>query len=419
MGRSRNHLAVAAYIALLTFLTYTSVYAFRKPFTVSRFEGYQLMGLPLQTILIISQVIGYMLSKFAGIRVISALKRQRRWKAAAVLIGTSWFALLLFAVLPYVFGPLLFMVNGFCLGFMWGIVFSYAEGRRATDMIGSVLAVSFIFAGGFTRSVAKYLIQDLHVSVFWAPFVTGLIFVVPLIILFYFLENAPDPDTIDIEERVERVSMSKEDRAAVFRQYSIGLIAIAAGYGLLTVIRDIRDNYMGNMWRELGFADSAAIFTTSETRITLIILGVMALLILIRNNMLAFRVIHGIIMIGFLLAGLSSLLFLTGNLSGLLWMQLVGLGLYMAYIPYNAIFFDRMIAVFRIKGNVGFLIYFIDAFGYLGTVCVMLVKESISLDVQWSTFYANMVVVVGFLGLAGTIFSLVYFIRKFKTIHQQ
>jgi hypothetical protein len=123
-------------------------------------------------------------------------------------------------------------------------------------------------------------------------------------------------------------------------------------------------------------------------------------------------------MIGFLLAGLSSLLFLTGNLSGLLWMQLVGLGLYMAYIPYNAIFFDRMIAVFRIRGNVGFLIYFIDAFGYLGTVCVMLVKESISLDMQWSSFYANMVVVVGFFGLAGTIFSLGYFIRKFQSVNQ-
>ena len=418
MGRRRNHVAVAAYIALLTFLTYTSVYAFRKPFTVARFQDFQLMGLPLQTVLIISQVVGYMLSKFAGIRIISALKRQRRWKAAALLIGTAWLALFLFAVLPYVLAPLLFMINGFCLGFMWGIVFSYAEGRRATDMIGSVLAVSFIFAGGFTRSVAKLLIIDLHVSEFWAPFLTGLIFVVPLIGLFYFLEKAPGPDVLDIEERVERVSMSKEDRAAVFNQYRGGLIMIAVGYGLLTIIRDIRDNYMGNMWRELGFADSASIFTTSETRITLIVLGVMALLILIRNNMLAFRVIHGIIMIGFLLAGLSSLLFLTGNLSGILWMQLVGLGLYMAYIPYNAIFFDRMIAVFRIKGNVGFLIYFIDAFGYLGTVCVMLVKESISLDMQWSSFYANMVVVVGFFGLAGTIFSLGYFIRKFQSVNQ-
>lgn len=74
MGKRRNHVAVAAYIALLTFLTYTSVYAFRKPFTVARFQDFQLMGLPLQTVLIISQVVGYMLSKFAGIRIISTLK---------------------------------------------------------------------------------------------------------------------------------------------------------------------------------------------------------------------------------------------------------------------------------------------------------------------------------------------------------
>jgi hypothetical protein len=48
----------------------------------------------------------------------------------------------------------------------------------------------------------------------------------------------------------------------------------------------------------------------------------------------------------------------------------------------------------------------------------MLVKESISLDVQWSSFYANMVVVVGFFGLAGTIFSLGYFIRKFQSVNR-
>ncbi len=38
-------------------------------------------------------------------------------------------------------------------------------------------------------------------------------------------------------------------------------------------------------------------------------------------------------------------------------MILVGLGLYTGYIPYNAIFFERLIAVFRMSGNVGFLIY--------------------------------------------------------------
>ena len=268
----------ALYISTLIFLTYTSVFAFRKPFSVAGFEGRSMLGLPYQTLLIISQVIGYMLSKFVGIRFISALRRTGRWRTSAILIGGSWLALLLFALMPAWMGPLLFMINGFCLGFMWGIVFSYVEGRRATDLIGSVLAVSFIFAGGFTRSVGKYLMLHLGVSEFWMPFLTGGVFAVPLIILFYLLEKAPLPDAEDRQERMERVSMNAGDRSGIFSEYRTGLVIIAVSYGLLTVMRDLRDNYMGNMWRELGYEHSASIFTSSESRISLLILAMMAML---------------------------------------------------------------------------------------------------------------------------------------------
>lgn len=403
------------YIAVLTFFTYTSVYAFRKPFTVAGFTGISYLGLSYQTLLIISQVIGYMLSKFAGIRIISSLKRTGRWRSSAVLIGAAWFSLFLFAVLPKWLGPLFFMINGFSLGFMWGIVFSYAEGRRTTDMIGSVLAVSFIFAGGFTRSVATFLMEEFGVSAYWMPFMTGLVFIVPLIFFFYLLEKAPPPGEADIIERVERVSMTGADRREVFLRFKTGLITIAIGYALLTVIRDIRDNYMGNIWRELGYEKVAGIFTRSETRISLIVLLIMGMLVLVRRNFQAFMIVHGVIIGGFLMAGISSALFLAGKLDGGIWMQVVGLGLYMAYIPYNAIFFDRMIATFRIKGNVGFLMYFIDAFGYLGTVIIMLCKELMNIEVRWSTFYSEIVVVFAIVGLAGTCYSLVYFSRKYQS----
>ncbi len=56
-------------------------------------------------------------------------------------------------------------------------------------------------------------------------------------------------------------------------------------------------------------------------------------------------------------------------------MTLVGLGLYMVYIPFNAIFFDRLISTFKYASNVGFLIYIADAFGYVGSIGVLLSKE--------------------------------------------
>jgi hypothetical protein len=179
----------ALYAALIAFLTYASVYAYRKPFTVASFGELEYWGIRYQTLLIIFQVIGYMLSKFYGIKFISELKRMGRWKTSVVLIGIAWLSLLLFAVLPPLAGLFCFLVNGFVLGFMWGIIFSYVEGRQATDFIGSAMAVSFIFAGGFTRSVAKWLLVEWKVPEQWMPFCTGLIFAAPLALFIYLLEK--------------------------------------------------------------------------------------------------------------------------------------------------------------------------------------------------------------------------------------
>src|SRR5258706_2591219 len=182
-----RQLFVPVYAAAVAFLAYASVYAYRKPFTVATFEGIKYWGISYQTLLIISQVIGYMLSKFYGIKFISELKRFGRWKTIGMLMSIAWGALLCFAVTPAPYGMIFLFINGFPLGFLWGIVFSYVEGRRATDFIGSAMAISFIFAGGFTRSVAKWLMVEWGVTEQWMPFITGFAVAVPLAILIYLL----------------------------------------------------------------------------------------------------------------------------------------------------------------------------------------------------------------------------------------
>ena len=129
--------------------------------------------------------------------------------------------------------------------------------------------------------------------------------------------------------------------------------------------------------------------------------------------MRAFRLAHVVVITGFLLAGISSALFLMGLMSGLLWMQLVGLGLYMGYIPFNCIFFERLIASFKIAGNVGFLIYMVDAWGYMGSSAVMLSKEIFQIKLTWSQFYPACTVIFSVTGLVGTMFSLMYFNKKY------
>jgi MFS family permease len=409
-----KRIVVALCAALVAFLAYSSVYAYRKPFTVATFDGIKFRGVSYQTLLIISQVIGYMGSKFFGIKFIAELKITGRFRTSVILTGAAWLSLLLFALVPAPYGMLCFFVNGFMLGFMWGIIFSYVEGRRATDFIGAVMAISFIFAGGFTRSVAKWLMIEWNISETWMPFLTGLLFAFPLLFFLWLLEKIPGPDENDIKERTIRLPMDKASREKFLKTFGSGLIIVTATYLFLTVMRDVRDNYMANIWNELGYGNNYSIFTKTETNTSLIILLIMAFLVLIRKNIRALSIAHYVIGAGFIIAGISSFLFIMGEMNGGLWMQLTGLGLYMGYIPFNCIFFERLIASFRVAGNVGFLIYFADAFGYFGSVAVMLSKEFMQLKLNWSQFYSYGVVTGSLLGLAGTIFSLFYFQKKYS-----
>src|SRR6478609_7384158 len=86
--RKNQHVAIRA--ALITFLTYTMVYGFRKGFTVCSFEGMQFLGINYKVWLVISQVLGYASSKFYGIRFISELKKTGRGKIILLLVGISW-----------------------------------------------------------------------------------------------------------------------------------------------------------------------------------------------------------------------------------------------------------------------------------------------------------------------------------------
>lgn len=407
---------LAAYTCVVAFLTYASVFAYRKAFTVATFEGMSIGPFTYQTSLIISQVMGYMLSKFYGIYFISSMRRTRRWVFVAAMVGVSWACHLVFALTPDWVGLACFFVNGFMLGFLWGVVFSYVEGRRTTDLTGSVMAVSFIFAGGFSRSVGKWLMVEHGVAEKWMPFWTGAVFALPLALFLYLMEQIPPPDAADEAERTRRVPMAATDRRALMRSLGTGIVLVTVTYVFLTVLRDIRDNYMANMWAELGYADNYGIFTRTESITSVVVLAMMATLVLVRRNIVALRLVHYAIMAGFAIGGGASALFLAGRLDGALWMQLTGLGLYMAYIPFNSIFFERLIATFRMAANVGFLIYLTDAFGYLGSVSLMVAKETLRFGIAWSTYYAWGVSAFALVGLVSMGSSWGWFSARYRRL---
>ena len=137
--QNQHQVVFSLYTTLVAFSTYACMYAFRKPFTVAAFEGVNLWGLELKTVFIISQIFGYTLSKFMGIKVVSEMTPQKRARTILFLIGLAEIALLLFWLSPLPYKVLFIFFNGLPLGMVWGLVFAYLEGRKNTELLGAGL----------------------------------------------------------------------------------------------------------------------------------------------------------------------------------------------------------------------------------------------------------------------------------------
>ena len=407
---------IAVYAAVCSFGVYFCMYAFRKPFTAAGFEGIKFLAIDYKVWLVTAQVIGYMLSKFYGIRFIAAMKAANRASTIVKLILLSWIALLFFGWMPVPYNIIFLFMNGLPLGMVWGLVFGFLEGRRATEFMGAVLCTSFIFSSGVVKTVGKSVVLYWHVSEMWMPFVTGAMFVLPMILFTWLLNHIPAPTEKDIQLRSIRKPMTKEERASFIKTFLPGIIIIVTTYMLLTILRDFRDNFANEIYAEMGYANNASIFTITETYVSLIVLLCMSLLILVKNNMKAFLINHYIIIGGYVVALVSTLLFINQMLSPVIWMTMVGTGLYLSYVPFNALYFERMIASYRIKANVGFIMYISDAFGYLGSVMILFAKEFIGIQLSWTNFFTDIVIVISCIGIVGTYAASVYFRKKYFNI---
>jgi hypothetical protein len=294
------------------------------------------------------------------------------------------------------------------------LVFGYLEGRRATELLGAVLATSFIFASGFTQSAGKFILLHWNVSEWWMPWLTGLVFFVPLIIFTWLLDKTPPPAFIDKKERTERLPMCRKQRKRFIRTFFPGLLMLIIAYVLLTIIRDYRSNFAANIWNELGFGNDAGVFTRSELPASMVVLVLMSLLVFIRNNMTALLVNHLLIIVGFGTAGITTLLFMNGSLPPFWWMTFTGVGLYMGYVPFNCMLFERLIASFKYVSNAGFIIYVADSFGYLGSDLILIIKNFSGLQISWSYFFCWLVLSVSATGILLVTLSAFYFKRKYN-----
>lgn len=411
---ARSGLFFSIYAISAGFITYFSMYGFRKPFSVGRFdltlspwEGFEVDA---KILFVLSQVIGYTISKFLGIKFVSEALHTRRSQMILLFIGIAQTGLIAFAILPPPWKPLGLLLNGLPLGMIWGLVFSFLEGRHNTEILAAGLSTSYIVASGFVKSTGKWVLLQ-GVSEYWMPVVTGAIYLIPLLIGLWMLNRLPEPDARDVALRTQRQPMPAQARAQFFRRYAPGLLALTLFYMLLTAYRDIRDNFSRELWDEMGYADASHVFTSSEVPIALIVLVALGSIMLIRSNRKAVAAVHGLLLGGSLLIAGATWAFQMQWISPMVWMISVGLGLYLGYVPFGSVIFDRIIAETRFVGTAAFMIYVTDAFGYLGSVSIMIYKNFAHIEQSWLDFFVNFSYITGLACAIGFGFSMFYFSR--------
>lgn len=404
--------AVFAFFAVATaFTTYFCMYAFRKPFAAATYEGQMALGLTLKDAVVISQLIGYALSKFIGIKFNSEMPAKRRAMALIGLIVMAEIALVFFAILPPHGKMVAIFFNGLPLGAVWGLVFSFLEGRRISEILGAGLSCSYIVASGWVKTIGKWLITEHGVAETWMPALTGLLFLPLFLLTVWGLSVLPAPSEEDIAARTDRRPMYKDERRSFVKKYFFGLAVLVLVYLFLTAYRDFRDNFMAELWIELGVTEATA-FAEVEMYVAFAVMGALSLLYMVRSNYLGLVFTYFIMGAGTVCIGAGTLLFDMGMIDGFNWMLLCGLGLYLAYVPYGCVLFDRMIAALGVTATAVFLIYVADAFAYGGSVGAVIYKTVGQPELSVLEYFRYFSYVTCIASVAGFVVSGAYFARR-------
>ena len=425
-----------------SFSTYFCMYAFRKPFAAATFEGQQFMSsaVELKTAIVISQILGYALSKYLGIKFCSEITQRRRGIMLIGLIFAAQLSLVAYGFMPGNLKVLAIFFNGLPLGMVWGLVVWYLEGRRSSELLLAGLSCSFIVSSGIVKDFGRAMMagdiagwwqsvpvvggviapQLTSVSEGWMPAVVGLHFFPLFLIAVWMLNQLPTPSVEDVQARSERTTMDGARRINFVREFFGALTLLCVAYLFLTAYRDFRDNYQVEILGDLGYPyeDNKAIITKAETFVAFGVIACLALLNLIKNNRWGLIGAYGVMIGGVLLLGGSTLALEIGLINGFWWVTLTGLGSYLAYVPYGSVLFDRLMATTKVVGTAVFAIYLADAIGYTGSVGVQLYKDLAHGEMSRLAFFKGYTWFMAGLGVFCLVSSCFLIVRKVDRMNQ-
>ncbi|MEK6246611.1 MAG: DUF5690 family protein, partial [Planctomycetales bacterium] len=211
--------------------------------------------------LVISQIIGYALSKYIGIKVCSEIKREKRALMLVTMIFIALVSLVFYGLVNDQWKFVAIFFSGLPLGMVWGLVVWYLEGRTVSEILLAGLSCSFILASGVVKDVGRYLMAqdyslmgwEFQLSEGWMPAATGAVFLIPFLLSVWLLNQIPRPSQEDELARTHREPMDGTQRLAFVKSFFWGLLMLSVAYFFLTAYRDYRDNYQVELFNALDY----------------------------------------------------------------------------------------------------------------------------------------------------------------------
>ncbi len=151
------------------------------------------------------------------------------------------------------------------------------------------------------------------------------------------------------------------------------LITIA--YGAANMFQGYRNYYAIHLWEELypnGF--SPWIYTEAELISGVIALSMYAGIFFIKRERWAFYAVIGLMLFGCLWMFIPTICYrYSGKYSGVAWNYLVGVGIYLAYVPPGAIIYDKFMSVINANVTAVYPIYITGTFGSICSLVILII----------------------------------------------
>ena len=168
---------IAVYAAFCSFLSYFSVYGFRKPWTSSTWKDQEtLFGFTDPKLFLDwAQILGYVIGKFMGIFIVPSVPKHLRFLfllSLPLISLTFWLSLALLHNISTWFVFISFFFSAMPLAMAWSLLYLFLEGRNNPDFLGAVLSASVIMGSSVAKAVGG-AISEAGVGEYWMPFVTG------------------------------------------------------------------------------------------------------------------------------------------------------------------------------------------------------------------------------------------------------